>query len=117
MNKDPLIYLHHAYDALEKIVSKTQNLTYDQFMSEENEDLRFAIIKYIEIIGEAFYHVNLQFRQWYPDIPWQEAIDMRNFLVHDYFGIDTQYVWSTATKDLPLLLKQVKKILQDQEVI
>jgi uncharacterized protein with HEPN domain len=72
-----------------------------------------GVIRQIEIIGEAVRHVSKDIRKTYPEIPWQDVAGMRDKLIHGYFGVDIEKVWDTAQDDLPILRKQVEKILRD----
>lgn len=71
-----------------------------------------AVIRQIEIIGEAGRHVSIEFQEQYPEVPWSEMIGMRNKIVHDYFEIDIPTVWKTAKKDLPPLKHAVAKLVR-----
>jgi uncharacterized protein with HEPN domain len=73
--------------------------------------LALALIKDIETIGEAASRISPQFRADHPEIPWQDAIDLRNRLVHVYFSIDVDIVWDTIMDDLPALLTTLEKIV------
>jgi len=66
---------------------------------------------HIQLIGEAAARLSASTRQASPDIPWLDIIAMRNVLVHHYFGIDLEQVWTTLTRDLPVLKEQVRAIL------
>lgn len=80
----------------------------------ENEDLiQNWIVHHLQIIGEAAARLSENFRKNHPDIPWTEIIGMRNILVHDYFGIDTEIVWSVVEKDIPTLKKILGTWLQE----
>ena len=73
-----------------------------------------AVIRNLEIIGEAASHVPVEIQQQYPDIPWYEMRGMRNILVHEYFGVDNNILWRTVQDDLPGLLKKVTAVLEEQ---
>jgi len=70
-----------------------------------------AVVRELEIIGEASSNLTEEFRTKHPDLPWRDAIDMRNFLIHEYFGIRTQVVWDTCREDLPLMKRLISKFL------
>jgi uncharacterized protein with HEPN domain len=75
-----------------------------------DEMLRFALIRAIEIIGEAASKVSPTTRQVMPDIPWREAIGIRNRLIHAYFDLDLDVLWKTATEAVPALMKQLEAV-------
>jgi len=69
----------------------------------------------LEIIGEATKRISNEFKQRYPDIPWQEMSAMRNILIHEYDDVDSPVVWDTATQHLLPLKKQIKQLLQKED--
>ena len=71
--------------------------------------LLFAVVRAIEIIGEAAGRVSIETREAMPEIPWGAIIAMRNRLIHGYFDIDTEIVWKTVSEELPALLRQLRK--------
>ena len=74
-----------------------------------------AVVRNIEIIGEAARNVPDKVAARYPDIPWKKARQMRNVLIHAYFGVDLPTVWKTIEEDLPPLKSQLQKILGEAE--
>lgn len=78
---------------------------------DEDEMLRFALVRAIEIIGEAASKVASEARQETPTLPWREAIGIRNRLVHAYFDIDLDVLWKTATTAIPALAAQLETLL------
>lgn len=84
---------------------------YENFI-EDKKTIK-AVIRSLEVIGEAANKIPLDVRESYPEIPWQEIIDMRNKLIHEYSGIDIDIVWQTIEDDLKPLEETVRKILND----
>lgn len=79
----------------------------------ENEELiQTWVVHYLQIIGEAAAKISVAFQKQHPEIPWSEMIGMRNILVHDYFGIDIDVVWSVVENNLPKLERNVRKLLR-----
>jgi uncharacterized protein with HEPN domain len=74
---------------------------------ESNEMLRFALVRAVEIIGEAASKVTIETRAECPAVPWPEIVFMRNRLIHGYFDIDTTILWKTVTEDIPMLLSRL----------
>jgi uncharacterized protein with HEPN domain len=102
--------LQHIYDAILEIENYIDNSNYESFQS--NSMMQYASVKQLEIIGEAANHLTLHFKKLYSEIQWREIIDLRNLLIHEYFGIDTKIVWDIITIDLALLKSQIKEILE-----
>jgi uncharacterized protein with HEPN domain len=79
----------------------------------EEELAQTAVIRWIEIIGEATRGLTEELRQAHPEVPWRQMVAMRNVLIHGYFDIDVDLVWSVAENDLPKLAAQVRAILEE----
>ncbi len=103
--------LHDILEAIEKI---------DRYASEgraafdEDERTQVWIVHYIQIIGEASRALSEDLRARYPQVPWSVIVGMRHILVHDYFGIDLDEVWSVVERDLPVLRREVEAILPSE---
>ena len=78
---------------------------------EDDEQLMLAIVKSIEIVGEAAARIGTEVRSELPEIPWPKVVGMRNHLIHSYFDIDNDRVWDTATEDLPKLKAIIERYL------
>ncbi len=113
MNKTPKPYLQDILEAIDKIELYLNygNLTQTQF----NHDLKTqdAIIRRLEIIGEATRRLKTSFHRQYNQIPWRQMSDLRNVLIHEYDQIDLDQVWLVITQDLKILKPKIKQILQD----
>ena len=108
MEKDRL-YLQHIMEALGKIASFLQGVDRDQFLA--SDLIRAAVIRELQVIGEAAKRISSEFRQTTPGVPWQEVTGTRDKLVHDYFDVDFEQVWLTCQEDLPLLKRALERIL------
>lgn len=75
----------------------------------------YAVIRAVEIIGEATRNIPEEIRTKYPEIPWRDASDMRNKLVHRYFGINLEVIWQTLNEDLPMLANSLQEIIRREE--
>lgn len=102
-------YLTHIQDAIETIEEYLQGVTYEQFTS--SKMIIDAVVRELEIIGEASNNLSPQFKQGNPKIQWRRMKDMRNFLIHEYFGVNTKVVWDTCKNDVPVLKSFVKASL------
>jgi len=105
--KDDLTYIEHINECIDKIKRFTSQLTWENFNN--NEMVQDAVIRNIEIIGEAAKQISNQFREQYTDIPWKEITGMRDKLIHDYMGVDTEIVWNTVRTDIPILEELFQK--------
>lgn len=109
MLNDDLIRIKHMFDAAKEILSFAKGKS----RTDLNKDrmLALALVKEIEIIGEAASKISEKVRAKYPHIPWLDIISMRNHLIHAYFDVDLDVVWNTVTKDLPPLITELEKII------
>lgn len=110
-SREWIFRLEDILRAIEKIESYLKGMTLSQF--KKNELVIDAVVRNLEIIGEASKHIPPNIRQTYSDIPWEIMYGMRNVLIHEYFGVDTKIVWRTAKGDLPTLQKQLKHIFKE----
>lgn len=101
MQRDASLYLEDILAACRKIVSYTRGLTFAEF--ENDSKTVDAVVRNIEIIGEAARNIPADLRSTMPDIAWQDAADMRNAIIHGYFAVDLDIVWDVVqTKIGPL---------------
>jgi len=111
MNPD-LFYLKHILEAAQKIESYV-SVGRNAFMKESH--WQDAVIRQLEVIGEATKRLSLEVRSNHPDIPWRRIAGMRDVLIHDYMGVDLAAVWEVAQRDLPGLKRQLESILRESE--
>ena len=111
MQRDDSVYLKHIRDAILKIEDYTKRVSASSF--KKNTLIQDAVIRQIEIIGEATKRISEKTRIEYQDIPWDDIAGMRDKLIHDYFGVDIEKVWLTVLKDIPTLKKQISRILKN----
>ena len=100
-------------EAIRRISSYTTGLTYEAFLLDtKTQD---AIVRNLEIIGEAAKGISDRLRAEYPAIPWKSMAGVRDRLIHDYFGVNFDVVWEIITNDLPKVMEPLKRLL-DKEV-
>ena len=113
MNKDDQIRLRHMLDAAHEAVTFIQHETRESL--DRDRKLLLALVKDVEIIGEAASRVSEALQQTSTEIPWVQIVGMRNRLIHAYFDIDKETVWKTITEDLPPLILELEKIIPPEE--
>lgn len=74
-----------------------------------------AVVRNLEIVGEAARHIPADVRQRYPEVGWPGIVALRNIVAHEYFGVDEEIIWDIVRTKVPVLLEQVQRILQDEE--
>lgn len=105
-------FLGDISEAINLISLYTKGLTYQKFL--EDRKVQDAVVRNLEVIGEASKNIAAAFKAKYPDVPWKKVAGLRDKLIHFYFGIDYKIVWSIVKKELPKLSKQVKEILKQE---
>ena len=75
--------------------------------------LQDAVIRNFEIIGEATKNLSLDFRERHPEIPWRKMAGLRDVLIHNYMGVNARMVWNIVKNDLPVLKRDISKVLQN----
>ncbi len=112
MKKDG-VFLRHIMESINAIESHMRGVTTDTFFA--SVLIQDAVIRRIEIIGEATKNLSAELKSKYPHIPWRSIAGMRDVLIHEYLGVDLKLVLDTATKKLPTLKKQIETILKLEE--
>ena len=103
--------LDHILQAIERIKRYTLGKTFEDFIA--NDMMYYAVVKNIEILGEASNMLTEEFRLNHPQTPWKQVSGMRNYIVHEYFQVDNNVVWDVITNDLPILEKQITEYLKE----
>jgi uncharacterized protein with HEPN domain len=107
------VYLKHILDAISNIEKFMKGVSKEAFSS--NIEKQYAVLRGLEIIGEATKSLSEELKTKYPQVPWKEIAGMRDKLIHQYFGVDLELVWETIRKDLPKLKNRVIRILKEIE--
>ena len=103
--------LEHMLSAIENVEEFTKDITLDDFV--KSKVLFFAVVKNIEIVGEATYMLTKEYKQSHQSVPWLVIEKMRHVLVHGYYTISPEKVWETVQEDIPLLKEQIKALLNE----
>jgi uncharacterized protein with HEPN domain len=111
MSLSSLEYLLHIMDETDYLIRCTKGLTPDEF--KDDETLRRAFVRSLEIIGEAAKQLPPDIREKYRQIEWKAVAGMRDKLIHGYFGVDYDIVWDVVTKKIPILHQEISKIVKE----
>ncbi|MFH0969514.1 MAG: DUF86 domain-containing protein [Patescibacteria group bacterium] len=106
--KDYQILIDHILESIEWIENYTKDISKDDFLA--SVQIQDSVIRRLEIIGEAVGNFPEEIEKKYPDVKWREISGMRNFLIHEYFGVSISLVWNAVKKDIPVLKEQMKKL-------
>jgi len=109
MKKDISVFLEHILNEIGRISDFIKGLSFEDFMNDEKT--KYAVVRAIEVIGEAVKNLPLSVRSENSNVPWEDIVGMRDKLMHQYFGIDYKKVWAVIEKDLPELKVNIKKLL------
>ena len=111
MPQSEVIYLRHMIDAAEKAIAFTQG---QELADLESDDmLALAVVRLLEILGEAGRNVSDDIKEAHPEIPWRSIVGTRNRLIHGYFEIDLDIVWAIVEQDLPDLVPRLERIIDE----
>ncbi|NBB87914.1 MAG: DUF86 domain-containing protein [Bacteroidetes bacterium] len=107
--KDETVYLYHIAEAIEQIESYTASVSRERFFTERM--VQDAVVRQLEILGEASRQLSDEFRTKHDHIPWHAIIGMRNRIAHEYLALDLNVIWEVVKHDLPTLKSQIAHIL------
>ena len=110
-NRQYTIYIEDILNAMDKIEKYISGQEYEEFI--ENTMAVDAVIRNLEIIGEAAKNIPENIRNQYTEIPWRRMVGLRNIVIHDYLGVDLSIVWRIITKNLPETKQLIVKILNE----
>jgi uncharacterized protein with HEPN domain len=109
MQSEDLVRMGHMLDYAREAVTFAAGKSRSDL--DEDRMLVFALMKAIEVVGEAAANVTQDYRDHYPDIPWRKIVGMRNRLIHAYVEVDLDILWETVVRALPPLIQSLEKFL------
>lgn len=109
--KEDKAYLLHILEAISDTEKFIEGITQEEFY--ENKEKQYAILRALEIIGEATKNLSKEIKTRYQNIPWKDIAGMRNKLIHEYFGVKLELVWKTVRNKLPELKEQIAVIIKE----
>lgn len=113
MEKDK-VYLQHILDETERINKFLKGVNREEFINpQEITETHYAVVRSLEIVGEAASKISSQIKSKHKDIPWRLMSDMRNKIIHEYMNVDYEVVWETAKNDLPPLKSELEQVLSN----
>ncbi|OGW95689.1 MAG: hypothetical protein A2Z81_03235 [Omnitrophica WOR_2 bacterium GWA2_45_18] len=109
--RDFRLYLDDILEAVKRIEKYTKGLTFDKFR--EDDLILDGVVRNLEVIGEAVKNIPQSIKEEYSEVEWRKISGMRDILAHEYFGIDVEVIWDIIDEKLPVLKKQVRLILKN----
>lgn len=106
-------YIEDIIDSMNKAMNFVKDISYEELIKDDKTV--FAVIRALEIIGEAIKNIPEDFRKRYPEIPWKDMAGMRDKVIHEYFGVKLNIVWKTVKERIPVLKPLFEKILRELE--
>jgi len=110
MKKDVGVFVEHVMESIEKIEEYMGGMNKEEFLGDSRT--QDAVMRRLEIMGEAVKNIPQEFRDEYPKIPWKQIAGMRDVLIHEYFGVNLERVWKTIKTDLPELKQRISEASQ-----
>ena len=107
-------YILDIYNSTEEIEKFVEGFSFEKFQNDRKTV--YAVIRAIEIIGEAIKNIPASVKSKHKEIPWRDAADMRNKLIHEYFGVNLKVVWRAVEKDVPELKKKMLELIKELDI-
>ena len=109
--RDESVYVRHMLDAIARLQRHIEDVEWEEFSS--NELVQDAVIRQLEILGEAAGRISRETCARFPDIPWPEITGLRHRLIHDYLGVDLRLIWKVASVEVQKILVPLESVLEE----
>lgn len=113
MKRDYLVYVEDILDAMQKAELLLVDVPYEQF--EADFRIHFAVVRALEIMGEASKRLPQSWRDQYPEIPWKQMAGMRDRIIHGYDNVDLHIVWDVVKQDIPRIKPYIQQLLSNYQ--
>ncbi|WP_441000644.1 HepT-like ribonuclease domain-containing protein [Fodinibius sp. SL11] len=110
--RKPDVYLQDISESIQQIEEYLADVNENEFY--KNSEKQDAVLRRLEIIGEAVKHISDDIRDQYDEVPWRKIAGMRDIIIHEYFGVTLSMIWVVTQRDLPDLKSKIKEIINDQ---
>ena len=110
MKRDARVHIADILESIARIEEYTPGISCDGAQAAQVQD---AVLRRLEIIGEAVKHLPQEIRATHPEVPWKEIAGLRDVLIHEYFGVKPERIWKVVVQDLPELKRLAQLIAQD----
>ncbi len=104
------LYVNDILESINRIDNYTADFGYDDFI--KNDLVRDAVLRNLEVIGEAAKSIPDDVREEYSDVPWKRIIGLRNIVIHEYFGVDFENIWKIIKENIPEVKPYIERILE-----
>lgn len=110
--RKPDVYLQDILESIGQIEEYLDGITENEFY--QNSEKQDAVLRRLEIIGEAVKHISDDIRDKHDKVPWRKIAGMRDIIIHEYFGVTLSMIWVVARRDLPRLKSKIQDIINNQ---
>ena len=110
MKRDYTLYINDMLECIERIEEFVGDMSYDEFV--EDDKTSSAVVRKLEIMGEASKNIPIEIRREYKEIPWSDIAKMRDKIIHFYFGVDYEIVWKVIKERLPGIKPFIEQVLR-----